>query len=253
VAVTDAAWWGVWWPWMLVWSVTVTALVAAAAMAVLAFVHWQRHPRSRTLDFAFYLDEPLTMDTYKQMGLRPSVSRKVQHEVQSGSKRGLRIQFPGTSLGADKEHKSDARMLREYDENDEPITVIGPIMDTLEATKQIAWIDLGQEPLVQLKPSAEKTPDRSSGSPITLEDMRGWRCWFMISGVFEQNDSQLTFTATSGRHRPGQAAVRIEYRSVTGLRDEVPAGPFLGRCLGRVKDWDHTHQQLVVHAMAIFR
>ncbi|MFI5914613.1 hypothetical protein [Dactylosporangium sp. NPDC051541] len=249
MAAIDAAWWGVWWPSMLLWAVTAIAFVVAAGV-VLAQV--RRYRGFRRLDVAFYLDEAAIMDVYQQMRRVPALRRAVRHEIRRSRKIGVRSRIPGAPIGADAGGQVDETVVRDYVEQDEPITVVGLIVDVLEKTSSVGRIDLDRLTFTPSRPSAPApSAVKVHRGRVRLRDLKSW---VLVDGLFERDGARPAFHVRADDDEPAPPArIRVDCGPATGLRGGIPDGPFLARCLGRVQGWDRTGQQLVIDAFAIFR
>ncbi|GAA3297532.1 hypothetical protein Dvina_48850 [Dactylosporangium vinaceum] len=248
MAVTDAAWWGVWWPSLLLWAATAGALVVAVSIVVAQI---RRYRGFRRLDVAFYLDETAIMDVYQQMRRVPALRRAVSHEIKRSRKFGVRSTVPGVPVGGDAGGQVDETVVRQYVEQDEPITVVGLIVDVLEKTSSVGRIDLER---LTFTPSHPDAPVPSAvkvhRGRVRLRDLKSW---VLVDGRFERDGARPAFHVRADDEESAAARVRVDCGPASGLRGGIPDGPFLARCLGRVQGWDRAGQELVIDAFAIFR
>jgi hypothetical protein len=84
VAVFDGEWWGVWWPWMIVWAVVLTALGAAVTIFVVhrRAVRREQHP-ARSVNSPFYLDEDLVgkLEEFINRGIDDETMTRTQRDI----------------------------------------------------------------------------------------------------------------------------------------------------------------------------
>src|SRR5262249_21256147 len=137
VAVDDPMWWRVWWPWLVLWSATLVALLAAVWVLV---AQWREDSR-RTLrrpDLSFYPTERSIMGLYQQYRYQAALKRAVREEITRSKNATVEAAF--APLRGRTGWQVDSRTFREYIEIDQPITVIGIIMNVLERTDDIVYV-----------------------------------------------------------------------------------------------------------------
>jgi hypothetical protein len=245
----DSLWWSVWWRWLLVWIGTGLALVAAA---LIGLAHWRggRKHAQQPPYLSFYLHEQSVMDLY-QYKYRGALEQHVvatvggRGEVHLGTGLLSPVRFGG-SIERNREE------FRRYLEVAAPITVIGLLMEVLED-------DLYSVDLERLSIVPGRNLRGAPGSTVRLSGLGG-NSYVLAHGVFQRDTSadptdRITiFLAPYGE--PGTTARHpvMRMRCVnSGLRDDVPDGPFRARCLGTIQGWDRVAGQLVVNPVAIFR
>jgi len=256
VAVFDTDWWGVWWPWLLVWTATVVLLVAAV---VIVIMHRRRDVGAapRRHDMSFYLDENSVMDLYRQYGGKYKAA--LRHEVQEriSSSREAELTADLAPLRAGGKRGVNSEVFRTYIEKAEPITVVTIIVDVLEHAGDIVHVNLPKRE-VTAGHALDKALDADLERPVAGVRLRDLEAFVSIQGRFRathRNAVTTTFDAPYGD--PDDPTDGPQVRLVCGaggLRGaEVPAGPFRARCLGRVEDWNPDSSRLIVHPIAIFR
>lgn len=256
-AVFDASWWGVWWPWLLVWGITAGLLVVAVVIAVR---HWRSdraRASTRLHDISFYLDDEFVMDLYRQYGgkYRAALRQEVQERITNNR------EFDGTvalaQLKARGKQGVNREVFRSYIEEDEPITVIGIVIDVLDRADDIVDVDLIKEEV-----TANRALDKALGTDdkrLTGVVLRGLKTFVSIFGEFRVTDggtsAVTTFEAPYGDSAGPTDGPHVHLTCTTsGLRrTDVPTGTFPARCLGRVESWDPDTRRLNVLPIAIFR
>jgi hypothetical protein len=250
-------WWQVWWPWMLLWSATAVAVVVAVSILV---THWRAHGRrTGRLAVSFYLNTTAIMGMYQQLRYKPALQRAVREEIRRSTNADIRAAFRG--VRADAGWRVDRKVFSEYIETDEPITVIGILMNVLEKTDDIVLVDLERETITPNRAMSGAAPAAGSAqtAPRGTTRLRGLDAYVLVKGVYRQGVSSGTdtvaFLAPYGDEPddPGTGAwVRVDC-DTGGLRRRVPDGPFLARCLGRVERWDGRTREMVIDPIAIFK
>ncbi len=239
--------------WLTVWWLTVVAAVAAAAVFV---VHWWRARRRPRLHGAcFYLDEDEVMGLY-QMEYRAALEQEVEERVVGTKDLTLLAQVYGVEAGATRTFNRE--VLRRYIQTFTPITVIGTIIDALEAADGVIHVRLRTRRVEQNRALRNAMADENlellRGNKVRLRDLdvpvsvRGrFRCTGAADGI-------TVFLAPYGDPADPTDGPQVRIECVTtGLRDRLPTGRFPARCLGKVQDWDADENQLVIRPIAIFR
>jgi len=257
VAVVDASWWGLWWPWLLVWGITAVSLAAAVAIAV---AHWRRHrvpAATRRQGISFYLDDEAVMDLYRQHGgkYKAALHQEVQERISSSSEVELSVDLAPVQGGGKR--GVNREVFRSYIENAEPITVIGIIIDVLDQAGDIVHVDLRKREIIS-NSALDKALDTDDDERPPDVRLRGLDTFVSIRGLFRETDrtpAVTTFEAPYGDHTDPADDPQVHLRcTASGLRGTaVPTGTFPARCLGRVEDWNPDTHRLIVHPIAIFR
>ncbi|MFJ6196917.1 hypothetical protein [Micromonospora sp. NPDC092111] len=254
MAATDALWWQVWGSWSLLWSATALCWVGVALLLV---GRWRTHRRRpRSLDVAFYLNTKAIMGMYQQLRYKPALERAVREEITRSTNAEVRAAFAGLTDAA-LTRQVDRNVFHEYIEKDEPITVVGIIMDVLEKAGDVAYVDLERQ-TVTLPPmlARDLSRDHSAGArgAVRLRDLDQF---VLIRGVYRKGGDDprtLTFQAPYGEPDDPSAAPRVRVDcDDADLRFRVPNGPFRARCLGRVENWDDRAGEIVIDPLAIFK
>jgi len=256
VAVADPSWWGVWWPWLLVWGITVVSLVATVAIAV---AHWCRHrapAATRRPGISFYLDDESVMDLYRQHGGKYKAALRQEVQERSTSTNEGEVSADLAPVQARAKRGVNSEIFRSYIENAEPITVIGIIIDVLEQAGDIVHVDLRKQAVISSRALA-KALDTDDDKRPTAVRLRGLETFVSIRGLFRATDrtpAVTTFEAPYGEPPNPVDGPQVHLTcTASGLRRRVPTGMFSARCLGRVEDWDPKTRSLIVHPIAIFR
>lgn len=256
MAVFDPLWRSVWWPWLLVWCITLVSLVTAIAIVVM---HWRRHRRPNTArhhGISFYLDEESVMDLYLQYGGKYKAPLRQEVKEHISDNREVELNADLAPLQARAKAGVNRDIFRSYIENAEPITVIGIIIDVLEQSDDIVYVDLRKQE-VTFNRALDKVLNADDDERPTTVRLRGLDTFVSIRGRFhaiETTEAVKTFEAPFGDPTGGPQARLTCICMTSGMRGSaVPTGSFPARCLGRVEDWDSDTGKLKVHPIAIFR
>jgi hypothetical protein len=260
MGVVDASWWGVWWPWMLLWTGTVAAMVAAASIVI---THWRRHRRAtaaRGHGSAFYLNNDRIMDLYYQLSRNHGVTGRQDVEVTISKDQEAKIMARIAQSEAGGSHGMRREEHRHYTEEPQPITVIGAVIDVLDTAGDIVNIELGKPEGTARRAINKITTGQNVDRPgaVRLSDVP-YPSLVSVYGKFRlssPNDSAPTFLAPYGSSTGHAENTYVQVKCPEqGLRDPnaVPTGRFRARCLGHVQDWNPQQGRLVLDPIAIFR
>lgn len=255
--MTSEQWWGVWWPWMLLWLLTLAGAVALLVMAVLRLTRARRATgRNLTYSICFYLHDRSVMDHYQMRGYAAALRKEVEQRTSDSTDGTIRATVFGLGAGAGKRDSSE--IVSKYMQVAEPISVIGVIMDVLEEKDVIVHVDLVNQSVRRntalVRELATLPGTATSRQTVRLRDVEDF---VLIRGRFrkiEESPQTTVFLAPYGDPDDPSQGPRVRVTCATeGLRNEVPRGTFSARCLGKVQDWNADDAVLEVQAMAIFR
>jgi hypothetical protein len=261
MGVVDAAWWGVWWPWMLLWTCTVAAAVVAAGIVI---THWRRHRKAtaaRGHGSAFYLNSDRIMDLYRQLGRNHGVTGQQDVEVTISKDQEAKIMARIVQSEAGGSHGMRREEHRRYTEEPlQPITVIGAVIDVLDAAGDIVNVELDEPVGTARRAIGKISPGKNvvRRNTVRLSDVPNLSL-VSVYGKFRlasSNDSAPTFLAPYGGSTGHAENAYVQVKCpVQGLRDPnaVPTGRFRARCIGHVQDWNPQQGRLVLDPIAIFR
>ncbi|MFF3323525.1 hypothetical protein [Streptomyces sp. NPDC002889] len=257
MGVLSEVWWGVWWPWMLLWLLTLAGAFTALVMAVLRLTRGRRgRGQNLTYSICFYLHDRSVMDHYQMRGYAAALRREVEQRTSDSKDGTIRATVFGLSAGGGRRDNSE--IVSKYMEVAEPISVIGIIMDVLEEKDVIVHVDLVNQ-TVRRNAALTRglaTPHGSGTSQQTVL-LRDIEDFVLIRGRFrkvEESPRSTVLLAPYGDPADPAEGPRVRVTCATeGLRTEVPQGTFSARCLGKVQDWNADGAVLEVQAMAIFR
>ncbi|MFE7127143.1 hypothetical protein [Streptomyces sp. NPDC057617] len=266
MGVISEAWWGIRWPWMLVWLLTAVCLAALLVLTVLRLVRFLRgrRPDSRpaTFSICFYLHGTTVMDHYQMRGYAAALRREVEQRTSDSTEGNVRASVLGATLGGGR--RDTMEVVSKYLQVAEPISVIGVIMDVLEKEDVIVHVDLVNGTVRHNRALAAGSGTGAgagaragAGASRRTVRLRDIEDFVLIRGRFRkvsESSGATVFEAPYGDpDLPGEGP-RVRVTCATeGLRTAPGQGTFLARCLGKVQDWNAEDAVLDVQAMAIFR
>lgn len=252
MAVFDREWWGVWWPWMIVWAVVLAALGVAVAMFV---VHWravrrEQHP-ARAVNSPFYLNEDLvtTLDQFLNKGIDHETMTRTQRDINEITTKAPEI------LALNRNRETTTETVSTY--SDKAVAVIGRVLDIFEDNEAIVRVDLHTGEIID--DGALAATGHGGRRSLRLSDLNRAACYVHLSGEFTQqgdgSDSDtVTYTAPLGEPAlpPGphpHVLVKCDARGM--LRDLLTGAS--ATCLGRVGRWDPASGSVTIHPLALFQ
>ncbi|MEV0675807.1 hypothetical protein AB0I60_04700 [Actinosynnema sp. NPDC050436] len=244
-----ALWWSVWWPWAVVWVVTVLAVVVAVVALVLAWRARHRFAPVREVPgLTLYLNAKSVMDLYQVGGFGDALVKEVTHRV--GVTKDGKVAIPGLpDLAAGVAYGRE--VVKTYLERSEPISVVGVLLDALEAAGSLVHVDLTDQTVVR-SPALERSPAPGGGAQGDAVALRKLKAYVLLKGEFsieEEKDGVTVLLADVGADG---VRVRVECLA-SGLDDALPEGLFDAVCLGRVQAWRAEAKELVVRPIAVFQ
>lgn len=250
-------WWAVWWPWMLLWGLTVAALATAVAVLL---VHWRRRDRApvrhASHGVCLFLDDDAVMDLYLQGNYKPALRHEVEEKIISATDAKVSAALSG--LGAAAGRSVDREIFRRYIEVAEPITVIGIITAVLEKADDIVYTDLATNTIEWGNGLDRALRSRygSGGDLVRLRDLEVVDLFLSVRGRYQQvarTPDTITLAAWHGDPADPHTEPKISVTCHTArLRRPVPTGTFQARCLGRVQGWNPDSRQLMIDPIAMF-
>lgn len=258
MAVFDPSWLRVWWPWLLVWFITPALLIAAGAIAVTHRRNDRWRGDLRRHGISFYLDGDAVMDIYLQRDekYKGALRQEVEERISSNNELKLSVDLAPVEGGGKR--GVNREVFSKYIREDEPITVIGIIIDVLEQAGDIVHVDLRKQEVIYDR-ALEKALDTDDDERPTAVRLRGLDTFVSIRGRFQATTDGratgvTTLEAPYGDPTTPGSGPRVHLGcTASGLRGgDVPAGSFPARCLGRVQDWDPNTSTLIVRPIAIF-
>jgi hypothetical protein len=257
IAAIDGVWWGVWWPWLLVWGITAVSLVAAVTIAI---AHWHRHRAptpARLPGISFYLDKSV-MELYQQYGDKNKGALRQEVEERFSSNRDFKLSFNLPPVEGSGTRGDNREVSNRYTTYAKPITVIRTIIDIFDKTNDIVDIDLRKQE-VPFNDALAKAVNADDKKPTTVR-LHDLETFVLIRGVFRRTDCTaevITFEAPYGDPADPadgpQVHLSCKRSGLRGKVEDVPSGRFQARCFGRIEAWNPDTRRLIVYPIAIFR
>ncbi|MEV0218141.1 hypothetical protein [Streptomyces sp. NPDC050704] len=251
MAVVDAQWWGLWWPWMTVWLIT-------AAGAVTLVVVLARHVRERgrraagrgsAYSICFYLDEKAVMDLYRIGNYSAALEQAVEHRTNVNTNVGLWGKLLPWTIKANKAVTQEK--FSSYVQKSEPISVIGMLMDAFERADVIVHADLRSGNVTPNRALAEALGPEAGQGGVALSDIEEFVSVRGRFAVESETSEEIVLRAQYGDSEQ-PAYVRVSC-AAGGLRNEKIDGTFPARCLGKMTGWRVNSREVTLEAIAIFR
>jgi len=236
VGVDRALWWSVSWGWVLLWGVTLAALV----MVVVLAVSWARRsgPTPEVPGLLFYVHARRMINLCKVGRYDDAVTRQFVEQITIT--KGGRLQVGPADFGIGADGAVQRQHTNTYEKPATEIDVIGVVLAGLRAAHGVVHVDLVNQTI-----AADEAWRRAK--PKRLNDIREY---VSLHGRFElakDTGDKAVLLAHVGEHR-----VRVECDN-DSLRDTLPPGQFNARCLGKVQSWDAGKGEIVVLPVAVFQ
>ncbi len=260
MGVLNGSWWGVWWPWLLVWLATVAGLATVVTLIAREARRSRRDSAGPSLAITascFYLHDRKVKDSFQMARYAAALRSEVEERVSKGAEVGVSADLLGLA-GTEGRRQSNREVVRRYLEEAEPISMIGVVVAALEREHGVVHADLTRQTLRRNRAlaAALATAYGSDRAPrsLPLEDIDAF---VLIRGRFRKTSESpetTVFTAPYGDPADPTRGPRVRVACRTGgLRTDVPSGAFAARCLGKVGHWNPAEGLLEIDALAIFR
>ncbi|GAA3817507.1 hypothetical protein GCM10023083_58950 [Streptomyces phyllanthi] len=231
---------------MTVWLVTAAGLVVVAVVLV-------RHARERggrttgtPYSICFFLDGQSVMDLYRS-NFGAALEQAVEHRTNVNTSVGLIGRLLPWTVKANKDVTQEK--FTSYVRKNEPITVIGILMDAFERADAIVHADL---PGGTVRPNRALADLLGGDGGIALSDIDEF---VSVRGRFLMDPDTSQGIVLRASYRDGQAPPYLRVVGAReGLRREtIPDGTFRARCLGKMTGWHPESGEVTLEAIAIFR
>ncbi|MDG9713334.1 MULTISPECIES: hypothetical protein [Streptomyces] len=248
MAVTDALWWSLWWPWMTVWLATAAGVLVLAVVLV-------RHARERrrrlrrwqsAYSICLYLDEQAVMDLYELGNYRSALEEAVELRTKVDTSVGFWSRVLSWLFRFRLKRDVSQETFRKFVRKDKPINVIGVVMEAFDRADAIVHADLTTLTVVPNRNLADNLAD---GRAVTLSRIGEF---VSVKGVFTRVPDVaegFELRAEYGEERP---PVYMRVVAPGNARRSIPAGTFTARCLGKMTGWREDTREVTLEAIAIF-
>ncbi|MEV6589465.1 hypothetical protein [Streptomyces acidicola] len=255
MGVIDSQWWGLWWPWVVVWFLTASLWGSLLAYGL---VHLRRRRlRSRrgkgTLrGMCFYLDEPKVKGLVDTGGILHADEEEIEDstKVTRGIGVGGNVRVGSGQARRDQTSERVTRYLRE----NTPMKVIGLLMDRMREEDVVVRADLRTGRLVPDGALADRMRESHTGeAALTAVPPEHF---VSVTGLFSGSPADGLGIVLRAPYGDGEPAAHVKISCESDwVRREIMVGRYYGktfqaRCLGQVLDWDAG--ELTLEPIAIF-
>ncbi|EWC59088.1 hypothetical protein UO65_5640 [Actinokineospora spheciospongiae] len=248
MAVDWSLWWSIWLFRVLVWGVTALALVVAL---VTAWLMWRARHRyaesSNSPGIMLYLRDESVLEIARANGFSEAVEKEVQDIVGSASEG--RMSMEAIRFGASGGHTRSRERTEIYIKSADPVELIGVVLRSLTTGNGMVRVDLTTGTITRSDALAQALgPDHPHR--VRLQDVD---TYVLLKGRFRlvgTEDGRTTLVApygTAGAH------VRLDCRTESLRREDIPPDAFKAQALGRVQSWNAERGELLVRPIALFQ
>lgn len=231
---------------MTVWLVT-AAGVAAVAVVLVRHVRERRGRTNRTpYSICFFLDEQSVMDLYRS-NFGAALEQAVEQQTNVNTSVGLVGKLLPWTVKANRD-VTQAKFTS-YVQKNEPITVIGMLMDAFEREDAVVHADLRGGTILPNRSLVDALDGDGRVALSDIEEFVSVRGRFLMDPDTSEG-IVLRASYDEGREPPYVRVVGAR----EGLRREtIPDGTFRARCLGKMTGWHPDSGEVTLEAIAIFR
>ncbi|MFH8900930.1 hypothetical protein ACH4HG_31745 [Streptomyces coeruleorubidus] len=248
MAVTDALWWSLWWPWMTVWLVTAAGVLVLAVVLVRHARERRRHLRhwQSAYSICLYLDEQAVMDLYELGNYRSALEEAVELRTKVDTSIGFWSRVLTWLFRFRLKRDVSQETFRKFVRKDKPINVIGVVMEAFDRADAIVHADLTTLTVV---PNRNLADDLADGRAVTLSRIGEF---VSVKGVFTRVPDVAEGFELRAEYGDEQPPVSMRVVAPGNARRSIPAGTFTARCLGKMTGWREDTREVTLEAIAIF-
>ncbi|GGW30802.1 hypothetical protein AB0E64_31695 [Streptomyces caelestis] len=248
MAVTDALWWSLWWPWMTVWLVTAAGVLVLAVVLVRHARERRRHMRrwQSAYSICLYLDEQAVMDLYELGNYRSALEEAVELRTKVDTSVGAWSRVLSWLFRFRLKRDVSQETFRKFVRKDKPINVIGVVMEAFDRADAIVHADLTTLTVVPNRNLADNLAD---GRAVTLSRIGEF---VSVKGVFTRVPDVAEGFELRAEYGEEQPPVYMRVVAPGNARRSIPAGTFTARCLGKMTGWREDTREVTLEAIAIF-
>ncbi|MET9521603.1 hypothetical protein [Streptomyces coeruleorubidus] len=248
MAVTDALWWSLWWPWMTVWLVTAAGVLVLAVVLVRHVRERRRHLRhwQSAYSICLYLDEQAVMDLYELGNYRSALEEAVELRTKVDTSVGFWSRVLTWLFRFRLKRDVSQETFRKFVRKDKPINVIGVVMEAFDRADAIVHADLTTLTVV---PNRNLADDLADGRAVTLSRIGEF---VSVKGVFTRVPDVAEGFELRAEYGEEQPPVSMRVVAPGNARRSIPAGTFTARCLGKMTGWREDTREVTLEAIAIF-
>ncbi|MFD6170487.1 hypothetical protein [Streptomyces coeruleorubidus] len=248
MAVTDALWWSLWWPWMTVWLVTAAGVLMLAVVLVRHARERRRHLRrwQSAYSICLYLDEQAVMDLYELGNYRSALEEAVELRTKVDTSVGFWSRVLTWLFRFRLKRDVSQETFRKFVRKDKPINVIGVVMEAFDRADAIVHADLTTLTVVPNRNLADNLAD---GRAVTLSRIGEF---VSVKGVFTRVPDVAEGFELRAEYGEEQPPVYMRVVAPGNARRSIPAGTFTARGLGKMTGWREDTREVTLEAIAIF-
>ncbi|MFF7788915.1 hypothetical protein [Streptomyces sp. NPDC007991] len=248
MAVTDALWWSLWWPWMTVWLVTAAGVLVLAVVLVRHARERRRHLRrwQSAYSICLYLDEQAVMDLYELGNYRSALEEAVELRTKVDTSVGFWSRLLTWLFRFRLKRDVSQETFRKFVRKDKPINVIGVVLQAFDRADAIVHADLTTLTVV---PNRNLADDLADGRTVTLSRIGAF---VSVKGVFTRVPDVAEGFELRAEYGEEQPPVSMRVVAPGNARRSIPAGTFTARCLGKMTGWREETREVTLEAIAIF-
>ncbi|WP_143589892.1 hypothetical protein [Streptomyces africanus] len=248
MAVTDALWWSLWWPWMTVWLVTAAGVLVLAVVLVRHARDRRRHLRrwQSAYSICLYLDEQAVMDLYELGNYRSALEEAVELRTKVDTSVGFWSRVLTWLFRFRLKRDVSQETFRKFVRKDKPINVIGVVLEAFDRADAIVHADLTALTVV---PNRNLADDLADGRAVTLSRIGAF---VSVKGVFTRVPDVAEGFELRAEYGEEQPPVSMRVVAPGNARRSIPAGTFTARCLGKMTGWREETREVTLEAIAIF-
>ncbi|MFD7130210.1 hypothetical protein [Streptomyces sp. NPDC059894] len=259
MGVIDSQWWGLWWPWLVVWAVTAASLAVVARHALLRLGRSRRRrDDGRTVHgMCFFLHDKRVMDLYQYGGFAHALEAEVADRINVDTGIGLRARLGlGGSGGAHRQVTKER--VTAYILQSTPITVIRLLMDTMRKEDAVVHADLTTGVVTPNRALEDSLGDQGGDGRVPLTAVGVASAFVSVTGRFTAVRAENDDIVLSARYGTGLPPARVRIVcEAAGVREgfhnpDYFTGEFQARCLGKVPTWNRERGELTLNPIAIF-
>ncbi|MEU1848761.1 hypothetical protein ABZ499_05585 [Streptomyces sp. NPDC019990] len=248
MAVTDALWWSLWWPWMTVWLVTAAGVLVLAVVLVRHARERRRHLRRwrSAYSICLYLDEQAVMDLWELGNYRSALEEAVELRTKVDTSVGFWSRVLTQLFRFRLKRDVSQETFRKFVRKDKPINVIGVVLEAFDRADAIVHADLTTLTVV---PNRHLAGVLADGGAVTLSRIGEF---VSVKGVFTRVPDVAEGFALRAEYGAERPAVHMRVEAPGNARRSIPAGTFTARCLGKMTGWREDTREVTLEAIAIF-
>ncbi len=258
MGVIDSQWWGLWWPWVVVWGVTAACfgVVVQYGLARLGRLRRRRGGDAGTMRYGmcFFLHRRDIMNLYRFGGFSAATEQEVAERINVTTSHKL---LPKLGIGqGEAGREATKERVTEYVRVSEPITVIRLLMDTMRKEDVIVAVDLTTGLLTPNEAFTEDLQRRGDSRHAPVSAAADVSAFVLVTGRFRAEKLENGDIVLRARYGHGRTPARVRIIcKADGIEGETEhlTGEFRARCLAGAPSWNEETGELTLDPLAVFR